>query len=74
MNTHTDPQQELFTAVKDTLKAKGYSIYDGFLPPADTPYPFIYLGDCRQNDEANKSAVFGRVYLRIEVQDAAYLK
>jgi hypothetical protein len=65
MSAHIDPQQELFTAVKLSLEALGYSVYDGFLPPENTPYPFIYLGDCRQNDEANKSAVFGRVYLTI---------
>jgi hypothetical protein len=67
MSAQNDPQQELFTAVKLSLEAKAHSVYDGFLPPADTPYPFDYLGDCRQSDEANKSAVFGRVYLTIHV-------
>ena len=67
MSAQNDPQQELFTAAKLSLEEMGYSVYDGFLPPEDTPYPFIYLGDCRQNDEANKSAVHGRVYLTIHV-------
>lgn len=62
-----DPQQEIFTQTKLALEALGYSVYDGFLPPEGTPYPFVYLGDCRQNDETNKSAVFGRVYLTIHV-------
>lgn len=67
MNTHTDPQQELFTAIQLDIKAKGHSVHDGALPPPDTEYPFTYMGDCRQSDEANKSAVHGRVYLTIHV-------
>lgn len=64
---YIDPQQEIFTQTKLALEALGYSVYDGVLPPEGTPYPFVYLGDCRQNDEANKSAVLGRVYLTIHV-------
>lgn len=62
-----DPQQELFTALKLNLEAKGYDVYDGCLPPADTPYPFIYLGDFQQIDDANKTAVFGRVFPTIHI-------
>ena len=62
-----DPQQELFSQVKIDLKTQGHGVYDGVLPSPDTPYPFYYLGDCRQIDEANKSAVFGTVYLTIHV-------
>lgn len=62
-----DPQQELFTAIKLALEAMGYSVYDGALPPENTPYPFIYLGDFQQTDDANKSAVFGNVYPSIHV-------
>ena len=41
-----DPQQELFSALLLELK-KQYpdSVYDTFLPPEGTPYPFIYLAD-----------------------------
>lgn len=67
MSVQNDPQQEIFTQVKLSLEALGFSVYDGFLPPADTPYPFVYLGDCRQTDDANKNAVFGNVYLTIHV-------
>ena len=63
----TDPQQELFTAYKLSLEAKGYDVYDGALPPEDTPYPFIYLGDFRQSDTMYKNAVTGRVYPVIHV-------
>lgn len=62
-----DPQQEIFTAVKLGLEAIGHSVYDGFLPPDGTPYPFDYLGDCQQIDDANKSAVFGNVHLTIHL-------
>ena len=62
-----DPQQELFTRLKIDLEALGYRVYDGVLPPENTPYPFIYLGDFRQIDTANKSAVFGIVYPTIHV-------
>ena len=62
-----DPQQELFTQIKLGTEAIGYTVYDGFLPPEGTPYPFVYLGDFRQSENANKSAVFGTVYATIHV-------
>ena len=62
-----DPQQEIFTKLKIELEAKGYDVYDGFLPPANTPYPFVYLGDFQQNDTATKNAVYGSVFTMIHV-------
>lgn len=62
-----DPQQELFTELLLQLKALEYGVYDGYLPPPGTPYPFIYLGDSQQTDDANKSAVFGNVFQTIHV-------
>lgn len=62
-----DPQQELFSALLTELKKLGYDVYDGFLPPKNTPYPFIYLADSTQIDEENKTAVFGRVSQTIHV-------
>lgn len=62
-----DPQQELFTALKLSLEAQGLDVYDSVLPPENTPYPFVYLGDCQQVDDANKNAVFGNVYQTIHV-------
>ena len=62
-----DPQQELFTKLLTEIKALGYDVYDGFLPPDGTPYPFIYLADSQQIDEANKTAVFGSVHQTIHV-------
>ena len=60
-----DPQQELFTALKLSLEAKGYDVYDDGLPSKDAPYPFIHLGNSQQIDDANKSAVFGYVHQTI---------
>ena len=62
-----DPQQELFIRIKKDLEALGYSVYDGVMPPADTPYPFVYLGFFQQTDDANKTAVFGNVFATIHV-------
>lgn len=62
-----DPQQELFTALKLGLETLGYSVYDGALPPEDTPYPFVYLGDFRQSDSAAKGEIYGYVYPTIHV-------
>lgn len=61
-----DPQQELFTALKINLEEKG-AVYDGFLPPEDTPYPFYYLGDTRQNDKELKGTTHGLVYQTIHL-------
>lgn len=62
-----DPQQELFTEIKLSLESLGYDVYDGFLPPENTPYPFVYLGDFQQTDSTNKSKVNGFVYPTIHV-------
>ena len=62
-----DPQQEIFTAYKLALEAKGYDVYDGALPTENTPYPFIYLGDFRESDSQLKNAVVGYVYPTIHV-------
>lgn len=62
-----DPQQELFTALLTTIQEQGYDVYDGALPSINTPYPFVYLADTQQIDDANKSAVFGDVYQTIHV-------
>ena len=62
-----DAQQELFTALKLAFEAKGYAVYDGVLPPENTPYPFVYLGDFQQTDKELKNAVTGTVYPTIHV-------
>lgn len=62
-----DPQQELFTRLIVDIKALGYDVYDGALPPENTPYPFVYLGDFRQSDTGLKGAIIGNVYPTIHV-------
>lgn len=65
--SNIDPQQELFTAYKLALEAKGYSVYDGGLPPEGTKYPFIHFGEFRQSDKMFKNATTGTVYPTINV-------
>lgn len=64
-----DPQQELFTALLGKLRTEfgEDNVYDGFLPPEDTPYPFIYLADVRQSDSQTKSGMTGSVTQTIHV-------
>ena len=57
-----DAQQEYFIALKLGIEAKGYAVYDGMLPPKNTPYPFVYLGDFRQTDTEHKNAITGTVF------------
>lgn len=63
----TDPQQELFTLLKLGLEALKYDVYDGALPPEDTPYPFIYLGEAQESDTDCKNAAYGKVHQVIHV-------
>lgn len=63
-----DPQQELFTELRTRLlRLYPGHVYDGALPDASTPYPFIYLGESTADDDANKSAVFGEVTQSVHV-------
>ena len=62
-----DPQQELFSALLLKLKALGYDVYDGALPPDDTPYPFIYLGDNAMDDINTKTAVLGEISQTVHI-------
>ena len=62
-----DPQQELFIALKENIEAFGYDVYDGFLPPEGTPYPFVYIGDFSQSDSVTKGRETGYVYPTIHV-------
>ena len=62
-----DPQQELFTAVRLGLTEGKNSVYDTFLPPENTPYPFYYLGDNQQTDIEYKNAVAGTVLQTIHI-------
>lgn len=60
-----DPQQELFSELLVRIKELGYDVYDGFLPPEGTSYPFIYLADNQQADRNTKTEVIGEVFQTI---------
>lgn len=67
-----DAQQELFSALlvqlKEQFKDKGVGVYDGFLPPEGTAYPFVYLADSQFVDSYdNKTMIRGRVYQTIDL-------
>lgn len=62
-----DPQQELFIEIREKLIEHGYDVFDAGLPPENTPYPFIHLGETYAADDANKSAVFGNITQTINV-------
>lgn len=63
-----DPQQELFTELLTKLRVVfPDKVYDGFLPPENTPYPFVYLADSQLIDTEMKGAVTGTVYQTIDV-------
>lgn len=62
-----DPQQELFTKLKLDIERLGYDVYDGELPPEGTLYPFVYLGDCQQDENELKNATCGNVYQTIHI-------
>lgn len=64
---YTDPQQELFSALKVKTEALKYDVYDDGLPSEDAPYPFVYLGDNQQSDSNTKTAVIGRVHQVIHI-------
>lgn len=66
-----DPQQEIFSALLIALNEKykntGIGVYDTFLPPEGTAYPFVYLGATTQSDQNTKDAVIGNVSQTVHV-------
>ncbi len=70
-----EPQQALFTAVRGKLlESYPDSVYDGQLPPDETPYPFIYLGEFDQNDRETKSVILGNIPVTINVWHSDFTK
>ena len=60
-------QQEYFMALRQALKNKGYKVYDGALPPENTPYPFIYLAGSWNNPTDIKRGDLGRITQVVQV-------
>ena len=70
-----EPQQALFTAVRGKLlESYPDSVYDGQLPPDETPYPFIYLGEFDQYDRETKSVILGNIPVTIHVWHSDFAK
>ena len=65
-----DPQQEIFSALLIALKEKykntGIGVYDTFLPPEGTAYPFVYLGATTQADQDTKRGTVSQIMLSIK--------
>lgn len=65
-----DKQQKIFTALFIELRRLGdglFEVYDGALPPADVPYPFVFLGENQEIDELLKGGISARVEQTIHV-------
>ncbi len=66
-----DPQQEMFSALLVALKEKyegtGIGVYDTILPPKETPYPFVYMDECEENDQSTKNGTIGEIHQTIKV-------
>lgn len=58
-----DAQQEYFTALRAALVSEfgGDRVFDSFLPPDDTPLPFIYLAGSTQVGMAVKAQFAGYI-------------
>lgn len=63
-----DPQQALFGALLMRRRDDHPdSVYDTFLPPRGTPYPFEYLADNSMDDSKTKSQRLATVTQTIDV-------
>lgn len=62
-------QQELFSIYKVKLEKGGYRVFEDFLPPENTKYPFIFLGEVVQDEkrEYKDNTRNGRISIRIHV-------
>jgi len=61
------PSQEIFTAIRKISKDLHFETYDGFLPDAAAPYPFVWIGENSTQDMSNKSGIFGQVRQSVHV-------
>lgn len=67
-------QQEFFMALRQALKNKGHKVYDGALPPENTPYPFIYLAGSWHNPTDIKHGNLGRITQVVQVWGTAKMR
>ena len=62
-----DPQQIIFTALRQLCVGLFDNVYDGALPPEGAPYPFVYIGDNSQTDRMLKGAALAPVVQTLHV-------
>ena len=65
-----NPQQDIFSALLVAFRKEfgAEHVFDGFLPPAGTPYPFVYLSDSHQTDNhSNKMQILAEVHQTVDV-------
>ena len=60
-------QQEFFTLMKTALEAQGLTVYTDKLPPANVPYPFIYLAGMTDNPTAVKFGNMGQFSQTVQI-------
>jgi hypothetical protein len=60
------PEQEIFDAIYSTCLNLGYRTYD-YLPPNETQYPFVYIGEVFQQDRHTKSGLFGDIQVTVYI-------
>lgn len=60
------PDQELYDEVYKICQALEYNVFN-YLPPDNTPYPFVYVGESQELPQATKSVLVGTVQLNIHI-------
>lgn len=60
------PDQELYDEVFKICQSLGYDVFT-YLPPDNTPYPFVYIGESQELPQATKSVLVGTVQLNIHI-------
>lgn len=63
---YKSPQQYIFDEIYITSLNLGYETYD-YLPPENTDYPFVFIGEQFDIDTANKTNVRGLVNQTVHV-------
>lgn len=60
------PQQQVYDKVFKVSEELGHLVTD-YLPPGDTPYPFIFIGEQSDIDRVNKTALHGEINQTVHV-------
>lgn len=66
MSIEKSPEQEVFDAIFIESQNLGYRTFD-YLPPGNTEYPFVFIGEIFQQDRHTKSGLFGDIQATVHV-------